>query len=73
LTKYTPNPAGIRCETDSGIAIQVAGEQHKEVKELLDSKGRCEVFIQYLTKTKDEKYRFPSFRGINYNEIEVSE
>ena len=65
LTKYTENPAGIRAETEDGIAVQIAGEQHKKVKEILDSKKSCEIFIQYLSKNEATgKYRFPSYRGL---------
>jgi len=70
VTKYTTNPAGIRCETNDGIAIQVSGSQHKEVKQAIDEKGGCIVNIQYLTKTETGKYRFPSFRGVA-KEVEV--
>lgn len=64
LTSYTLNNAGIRCEDDLGNAVQVAGKQHKEVKDRIDSVGYCEVFIQYLDITKENRFRFPSYRGL---------
>ena len=64
LQSYTPNNAGIRCEDAQQNAVQISGEQHKEVKEFLDNDGECEVYIQYLEKTKDGRLRFPSYRGL---------
>lgn len=64
LISYTENNAGIRCEDKEGIAVQVAGEQHRAVKKRIDEVGFCKVTIQYLEKTKENKFRFPSFRGL---------
>lgn len=64
LTTYTPNNAGIRCETDDKLPVQVSGIQHLEVKKLIDETGKAICNIQYLSKTKDGKMRFPSFRGL---------
>jgi hypothetical protein len=64
LQSYTENPAGIRCETADGIAIQVAGHNQTEVRKAINERGSCEVYIQYLTKTANGKYRFPSYRGV---------
>jgi len=64
VIKYTINPKGIRAEDDKGNAVQIAGEQHKEVKEAIDKNGFAEINIQFLDKTKDNRYRFPSFRGL---------
>lgn len=64
LKKYVANPKGYRCEDDMGNAVQVAGHQSKEVVDRINQNGECKVFIQYLEKTKEEKYRFISFRGI---------
>jgi ATP-dependent DNA ligase len=62
--KYTENPAGIRVEDSEGIAVQIAGEQHKEVKKRIDENSYCEIIVQYLEKTQDNKLRFPSYRGL---------
>lgn len=65
LQSYTPNNAGIRCETAEGVAVQIAGEQSIEVKQILDKGEKAEVFIQYLgDKTENGKYRFISYRGL---------
>lgn len=65
VTSYKSNPKGIRVEDDKGNACQIAGEQHNEVKDKIDSTGQAEIYIQYLTKNADtHRYRFPSFRGL---------
>lgn len=64
ITKYTENPKGIRAEDDNGNAVQIAGEQSKEVKNLLDTIGQVEIYVQYLEKTADNRMRFPSYRGL---------
>lgn len=64
LINYTINPAGIRCEDRQKNAVQISGKQHLEVKQLLDTKGTARVEIQYLEKTKDGRFRFPSYRGL---------
>ena len=65
INSYTINNAGIRCEDDYGNAVQVSGQQHHEVREILDRVGYCNIVIQYLEKTKlNNRYRFISFKGI---------
>lgn len=64
LTKFAVNNAGFRCEDDFDNAVQVAGEESKEVANQITNNGFCYVVIQYLEKTKDNKFRFPSFKGI---------
>jgi ATP-dependent DNA ligase len=65
VTKYTQNPKGIRVEDDEGNACQIAGEQHKEVKDLIDNEGKAEITIQYLSQNEETKrYRFPSFKKL---------
>lgn len=62
---YTINNKGIRIETKDKVACQISGEQHKEVKKILDEKGECEINIQYLgDKTPNGFYRFISYRGL---------
>jgi len=63
VTTYIPNNAGIRVETQDGlIACQVSGEQHNEVKDVLDSEGKAEITIQYLSLNEENGHvRFPSF------------
>jgi bifunctional non-homologous end joining protein LigD len=64
--KYTPNPAGIRVETNDGlVACQVAGSQSQEVAQLIDMKGQVELTIQYLSKNEETGgLRFPSFKKV---------
>jgi len=64
ITKYTANPAGIRVEADDGTAVQVSGAQSIPVKNKLDAGQEVAIYIQYLERTKENKYRFPSFRGM---------
>lgn len=59
---YTINNAGIRVEDIKLNACQIAGSQSIEVKNEIDNKGFCEIIIQYLEKTKDDRYRFISFK-----------
>lgn len=65
ITKYEENNKGIRAEDNLGNAVQIAGTQSIEVKNILDLQGSCEIYIQYLTQSEETKrYRFPSFRQI---------
>jgi len=64
ITKYTANPAGIRVEADDGTAVQVSGAQSIPVKNKLDAGQEVAIYIQYLERTKENKYRFPSYRGM---------
>lgn len=59
---YTINNAGIRVEDNLQNACQISGQQHIEVRNEIDDKGFCDIVIQYLEKTKDERYRFISFK-----------
>ena len=63
VTHYTENNGGIRVEDEYGIAVQVEKDV-KKVKEKIDRDGYCEIYIQYLEMTKDNKYRNISYRGI---------
>jgi len=69
LQTYTENPAGIRCEDKKGNAVQVSGQQHQAVKQALDTKGCCEVVIQYLEMTKNGRYRHPTFKQIKQKQF----
>jgi len=64
ITGYTENPKGIRATDNKENAVQISGYQSDEVKNLLDSVGYCEVFIQYLSQSAEGRYRFPSYRGL---------
>ena len=68
VTKYEENPKGITAETDNGTRVLIAGEQHQEVKELLDKDGKAEITIQYLSQSEETgKYRFPSYKKLVVN------
>jgi ATP-dependent DNA ligase len=64
IVKYTVNNAGIRAETADGIAVQIAGEQCQDVKKILDAGKDVDIYIQYLERTVENKYRFISYRGM---------
>ena len=67
VTSYSVNPAGVRCETDKGIAVQVSGSSSLSVKNDIDKKGYCLIEINFLNKTKQNKYRQPTFKKKNGN------
>jgi len=62
--EYEVNNAGIKVLDEQKRSVQITGEQHHEVKELLDLNGEVLIEIQYLTKSKDGQYRFPSYKRI---------
>lgn len=61
---YTINNAGLRVEDDKLNAVQVAGFESRKVKSEIDECGYCDIVIQYLEKTKDNRYRFISFKEV---------
>lgn len=63
VESYTENPKGIRCEDMYGNAVQISGQQHEEIQDEIDSVGFCDITIQYLEKTKNDRYRFISYKG----------
>jgi ATP-dependent DNA ligase len=65
ITGYTENPAGLRLTDDIGNAVQCSGTQAQEVKNLIEVEGYVTINIQYLTQSKEGRYRFPSFRGVS--------
>lgn len=64
VTTYTVNNAGIRVEANDGTAVQISGGQSQEVRDKLDAGTEVTIYIQYLEKTKENKFRFPSYRGL---------
>jgi len=64
ITGFSDNPKGIRATDDLGNAVQIAGFQSNEVKQKLEQEGCATISVQYLAKTKDNRLRFPSFRGL---------
>lgn len=65
VISYTINDNGIRAEDNKENAVQIAGHNFKAVKDSIDEKGYCDIVIQYLEKTKNNKYRFISYKGLN--------
>jgi ATP-dependent DNA ligase len=59
---YEENPKGIKVIDKLGRSVQISGEQHKEVKDILEQKGEVDIEIQYLTKSSNGNYRFPSYK-----------
>ena len=64
ITGYTENPKGIRATDSEGNAVQIAGFQSNEVKQKLHQNGYVTIAIQYLQKTKENRFRFISYRGL---------
>jgi ATP-dependent DNA ligase len=64
ITGFTENPKGIRATDNEGNAVQIAGRNADEVKEVLESDGFAHILVQYLQKTKENKLRFISYRGL---------
>ena len=64
ISSYALNNAGIRCEDNEGNSVQISGNQHYEVKDILDKIGYADIVCQYLEKTKNGRLRFISYVGL---------
>jgi bifunctional non-homologous end joining protein LigD len=64
ITGFTDNNAGIRATDNLGNTIQISGHHSDDVKIVMQEKGYAEVFVQYLTISKEGRMRFPSYRGL---------
>jgi len=64
FVSYEINNAGIRCESEDGIAIQITGSNSIPVKSSIDELGKCRVEVKYLNETKNKKLRMPVFSKI---------
>jgi len=69
ITGFTENPAGIRATDDKGNICQIAGHNTIEVLAKMKEQGYCEIRVQYLEKTKENRLRFPSYKGVVKNEF----
>ena len=69
ITGFTENNAGIRATDDKGNAVQCAGKNADEVRAVLEEKGYCDIRVQYLEKTKEDRLRFPSYKGVVKNAL----
>jgi len=64
FTKFRTNPKGIRIETEEGIGCQVAGYHAPPVQLEIETRGKAEITIRHLGKTKAGVYRQPTFKGL---------
>lgn len=64
VIRYTTNNSGIRAEDLNLNAVQIAGHNVSPVKESIDKKGYCDIIIQFLEKTKQDRFRFISYKGV---------
>ena len=70
---YTTNNKGIRVEDKNGNSCQISNSDYHEVKKIIDKNGKALINIQFLEKTKDNRYRFPSYRGMVKDELNDDE
>lgn len=60
VNSYEINNAGIRVEGE-GIALQISGSQHEQVKKQIDETGSAKIEVEYLNETESGKLRMPTF------------
>lgn len=73
LISYTKNNKGFRCEDKEKNAVQIFGDDGQTAKDFIKLFGSCEVNIQYLEKTKNNRFRQPTFKGFIINNIQYLE
>ena len=61
ISSYGVNPAGIRVESDEGIAIQVSGFNAPPVKSIMDRDGEAIITVRHLGVTASGKLRQPTY------------
>lgn len=66
FTSFEPakNDRGITLTNEQGYRVFVQGKESLKVLQILERDKKVKCMIQYLQKTKDNKLRFLSFRGI---------
>ena len=65
ITGFTENNKGIRATDKDNNAVQIAGHHAQEVMRAMErNDGEAIINIQYLTQSKEGRYRFPSYRGL---------
>jgi ATP-dependent DNA ligase len=64
FSQYTVNNAGIRVEDENGNPCQVAGHWAREVKEKIDTQGKCLIEVKYLEETENGRLRQPTFKAM---------
>lgn len=62
--KFDENPAGIRVEDVTGIAIQCAGKNGEIVKREFEKKGYAIIEVEYLEEFESGKLRMPVFKEL---------
>lgn len=63
VNEYEINPAGITA-TNGKNRVQISGEQHKEVKDIIDNEGRATIRVQFLDYCGNQSLRNPSYLGL---------
>lgn len=66
VKKFELNPAGVRVESDEGIAVQVAGANASDVLNEIKNKGYAKIEVNYLEETKSNKLRQPTFKCLKH-------
>ena len=69
---YEINPKGLTLTNKQGIRVSCAGQQSEQVKKTIDKTGKATVCIQYLNKSKNNKYRQPTFKKLEAIAREMS-
>lgn len=64
VNKYSINPAGIRAETNEGLAVQISGSNSQLVKKQIDETGSCKIEVNYLNVTNEGKLRQIVFKDL---------
>jgi len=64
VISFDKNNAGLICKDAEDNVVQVSGKQSVEVELAIADKGYCDINIQYLSKTKNNRFRHPSCREV---------
>ena len=63
VNRYEVNPAGIVVYSDN-LKVQISGSEAIKVKNLIDETGSCNIEVNYLEETENNKLRQPTFKCI---------
>lgn len=63
FTSYVDHPKGVLLQ-DGERKVNVNGKEAEVVRNLINNKGKVVVEVQFLPQNNNDKWRFPSFRGI---------
>lgn len=64
FNKFEQNTAGVRIESDCGIAIQVSGSNSYAVKDKILKEGSALIEVNYLNETGSGLLRMPTFKTL---------